>query len=197
MRKDFYVFRHGETNYNAEGRCQGCGIDTELNVKGIMQAQGLIPKLAPMNLEIIYSSPLKRAIKTAEIVADALCLKVLTEPELREVNFGAGEGKTKSEMLAAFPDIYQAWRAPENLMDIAYPDGETKRQAGERMLGTLKRLALQPYQTMGIATHGSAMRYLLAALGRDPKADVPNAALFHVWSENGRWGWADLASAQD
>ena len=69
MRKDFYIFRHGETDYNAQKRWQGQGIDIDLNKTGLKQAEDLAEKMQHLGLEIIYSSPLKRARQTAEFVA--------------------------------------------------------------------------------------------------------------------------------
>ena len=71
MRKEFYVFRHGETELNRQKRWQGSGMDYELNESGRQQAEELAQKLAGKGLEIIFSSPLKRALQTAETVAAA------------------------------------------------------------------------------------------------------------------------------
>ena len=68
MRKDFYLFRHGETDYNKEHRWQGCGIDVSLNSRGIIQAQELASRLRECRIEHIYSSGLKRALQTAQMV---------------------------------------------------------------------------------------------------------------------------------
>ena len=65
MRKDFYIFRHGQTDYNKEHRWQGCGIDVDLNEEGLGQAERLAQKLEPYGLEHIYSSNLQRALHTA------------------------------------------------------------------------------------------------------------------------------------
>ena len=71
MRKDFYIFRHGETEFNLQHRQQGSGIDMELTAKGQEQAIALAQKLARCNLDVIFSSPLKRAVQTAQTVAKA------------------------------------------------------------------------------------------------------------------------------
>ena len=91
MRKDFYIFRHGETDYNKEMRWQGCGVDLPLNATGIAQAVTLSERLKPLKLEVIYSSPLKRALETAQIAASQLKLKVKLLPDLREGCLGVCE----------------------------------------------------------------------------------------------------------
>lgn len=187
MRKDFYIFRHGETDYNLEKRWQGCGIDTDLNETGLRQAAALVEKLAPKNLEIIYSSALKRALKTAEIIADSLNLEVKIIKDLREGNFGESEGLRKDEVALKYPEIFNLWY-DENAdhLDVAFPGGETKRQMQQRMLGVLEGLLKTKENVIGIASHGSSIRYLLLGFGKI-LGRLTNTALFHVVYEDGKW----------
>ena len=76
MKKDFYLFRHGQTDMNAAGRWQGRGIDLPLNETGREQARELAAALTPAALEVVFSSPLKRAVQTAQIVAEILRIPV-------------------------------------------------------------------------------------------------------------------------
>ena len=98
MHKDFYIFRHGETDYNKEKRWQGCGIDIPLNQTGILQAQELAKHLEGKDIEHIYSSNLKRALQTAQIVAERLKIGVDVIPDLREGCFGKVEGMLKMDI---------------------------------------------------------------------------------------------------
>lgn len=68
MHKDFYIFRHGETDYNKEKRWQGCGIDIPLNQTGILQAQELAKHLEGKGIEHIYSSNLKELCKRLKLL---------------------------------------------------------------------------------------------------------------------------------
>ena len=88
MRKDFYIFRHGQTDYNLERRWQGCSLDIGLNKKGIAQAEEMALNLQDKNLEIIFCSHLKRAHQTAEIAAKHLGINITTIEDLREGCFG-------------------------------------------------------------------------------------------------------------
>ena len=72
MAKDFYIFRHGETELNRRRRWQGSGTDYDLTEDGVSQAEELSAKLAGKGIEVIYSSPLLRARHTAEIAARKL-----------------------------------------------------------------------------------------------------------------------------
>lgn len=187
MRKDFYIFRHGQTNYNLEKRWQGCGIDTELNDEGIAQAKGLINKLADSGIEIIYSSALKRAVKTAEIVAEAMGLEVKKIENLREGCFGDAEGMIKSDVAVKYPEIYNAWYDDVcDHWDVAFPGGETKKEMQMRMLSVLEGLLNSKEEIIGIASHGSSIRYLLLGFGLRV-GRMENTALYHVVYENGKW----------
>lgn len=187
MRKDFYIFRHGETDYNKEKRWQGCGIDTELNENGLRQAEDLIPKLENKGIEIIYSSALKRALKTAEIVSDALALELKVIKDLREGSFGVGEGMRKPEVAEKFPEIYNAWYDDQkDNWDVAFPGGENKRQIQQRMLQVLEKLLKIKEKTIGIASHGSSIRYLLLGFGNRVGL-MENTALYHLVYEDGTW----------
>ena len=94
-RKDFYLFRHGETEYNRLGLRQGQGIDAGLYETGRLQAQKLAVYLEEKEIEVIYTSPLRRARQTAEIAAVRLCIAVISDERLLEGNFGAAEGLSK------------------------------------------------------------------------------------------------------
>lgn len=187
MRKDFYIFRHGETDYNREKRWQGCGIDTELNENGLKQAEALIPKLKNKGLEVIYSSALKRALKTAEIVSDALALELKVIKDLREGSFGIGEGMRKPEVAEKFPEIFNAWYDDEkDNWDIAFPGGENKRQIQQRMFKVLENLLKTTENIIGIVSHGSSIRYLFLGFGCRLGL-MANTALFHLVYEDGNW----------
>src|SRR2546421_2092518 len=85
------LVRHGETDWNADGRLQG-HTDRPLSDFGRRQARQLAEELANESLEAIYASDLARARETAEIVGKRLGLPVVLEPELREKDWGTGEG---------------------------------------------------------------------------------------------------------
>ena len=190
--KDFYIFRHGETDCNREGRWQGCGIDMDLNDTGRRQAEELSKRLAPLNLQVIFSSPLKRALQTARIVAGLNNIPIEIIPDLREGCFGEAEGLLKTEIERRWPDIFTAWYAPEPDMSVGFPGGETKRQMQERMLRVLENLKTYPVCRMGIASHGSSIRYLLMAFGYGPHK-MPNTALYHLtYAEDTGWKLVDI-----
>ena len=89
MKRNFYFFRHGQTNENAAGAIEATGIDAYLTKEGVQQAEELASFLKNKNIDIIYSSPLQRAIKTAEIVIKYHPdIPIITENDLIETAFG-------------------------------------------------------------------------------------------------------------
>ena len=87
-----YVIRHGETKWNVERRLQGRS-DVELNEYGIYLAEVTAEALKDVNFDVIYSSPLIRAYKTAEIIRGDRNINIITDDRLKEMCFGDYEGK--------------------------------------------------------------------------------------------------------
>lgn len=187
MRKEFYVFRHGETDYNKIGKTQGCGIDEPLNATGIAQAHILADELQDKNIEVIYSSNLQRAQKTAEIVAAQADCPVKIIADLREGNYGEAEGMKKDEMQKCFGEVFKQWYDDKhNFMDVRFPKGESRREMGMRMMNVFKALLQTPYQTMGIASHGGSLKSLWFCLGFEIPS-MPNCCCLHLVYEDGKW----------
>lgn len=155
MRKDFYVFRHGETELNRQKRWQGSGTDCDLNAAGVRQAEELLEKFRGKKLEVIFSSPLIRARHTAEVVAGGLGLPVIVRENLRECFYGEAEGQPIADLAESCPEILNNWYNPaEKYLDIRFPGGESKKEARDRVLKELDALAAEPYQVAGAAIHG-------------------------------------------
>ncbi|MFQ6739237.1 MAG: histidine phosphatase family protein, partial [Alphaproteobacteria bacterium] len=89
--KTIYIFRHGQTDYNAEKRVMG-QLDIQLNKIGINQANELADKMSNKSIQAIYSSPLSRALETAKIVSNKTGAKIITDNALMERNNGKLQG---------------------------------------------------------------------------------------------------------
>lgn len=185
MRKDFYVFRHGETELNQQKRWQGSGMDYDLNENGVKQAQGLIEKLKDKGLEKIYSSPLKRAKHTAEVVAQVLNIPVEVRNDLRECFYGVAEGKLIADLQKEVPEIVNNWNNP-NYFNIKFEDGESKKEALDRVLAELVKITSEDFNVAGVAIHGGTMGAMLNYLHYDFDK-LQNCAAFHLVYENGMW----------
>jgi 2,3-bisphosphoglycerate-dependent phosphoglycerate mutase len=177
-RRVLFLFRHGETDWNREGRLQG-HTDLPLNNTGIDQARLLGEKLRPHRLEAVVSSDLARARSTAEIVADALGIPLWTDCGLRETNVGAAEGLLWAEAKARFgEELTERWYDEE---DVAFPGGETGLATQRRGLAALRRFALShPFRRIGVSTHGAMVRQLMrhALPPGSPPATARNTVLY-------------------
>ena len=143
------LVRHGETDWNADGRLQG-QTDRPLSDFGRRQARQLAEELADEEFEAIYASDLSRARETAEIVGERVGVPVVLDPELREKNWGTWEGLTAVER------------------DRVEFVGETTEEHQERILRALQRIS-ERHPGDGrllVVTHGGSMRRVqTAALG--------------------------------
>lgn len=109
-----YLIRHGETEWNKAKRFQGW-TDIELSEEGIRQAELLGERFKKIDIDEIYSSPLKRAVSTAKAVAKATNLDIKTNENFKEINFGEWEGLTAKEISAKFGNDFDEFiRYPEN-----------------------------------------------------------------------------------
>lgn len=98
-----YVIRHGQTDWNVAGKCQGMS-DIELNETGIEQAKKVKEQIKKYNIDLIISSPLKRAKKTAEIINEAINCPIEYDNRVIERGFGNIEGTTESTRSEIFGD---------------------------------------------------------------------------------------------
>jgi len=173
-----FLFRHGETDWNREGRLQGHS-DTLLNATGIAQAHALAEKLLPHRLDAVVSSDLSRALTTAQIVAETLAIPLIAEPGLREVDVGAAEGLLWAEAKARFGEgLTERWYSDG---DVAFPGGETGIATRVRGLAGLRQFtARHQYRRVGVSTHGAMVRQLMrhALPPGSPPVQARNTVLF-------------------
>jgi broad specificity phosphatase PhoE len=154
------LIRHGETDWNLEGRWQG-QTDVPLNARGLRQAELLAEKLSGSGLTAVYSSDLTRARQTAEAVARSSGLDVQLEPRLREICQGDWEGKLISEIQRLEGDISQ--KRSENPLNFAAPGGETPLQVQSRVLAAAEAiLQRHPDGVTAVVSHGYALAVIIA-----------------------------------
>lgn len=123
---ELYIIRHGETKWNSEKRLQGRS-DIELNEYGIELARITSEALKDVKFDKIYSSPLKRAYETAEILRGSRKLDIICDDRLKEMCFGDYEGKVTDTL----PDeFWKFFDDPVNFVPAG--NGETYEQVIER-----------------------------------------------------------------
>lgn len=155
-----YLMRHGATDWNTKGRVQGWK-DTALSDLGIQQVHRAVLALKDENFQAIFSSDLKRAKKSADILSVALDLPIHCSKRLREMNFGKAEGIKKTDLEAKFSYTYQAFndiKNPERYA-IGYPEGETIGEVQQRFMKFISKLLEdKKLQSVLIVTHGMLVR---------------------------------------
>lgn len=156
------LVRHGESVWQAEGRYSGV-TDIALDEHGERQARELAVWAARRRPDALACSPLSRAVHTAQPAADALGLDLRLVPELREVDFGWGEGRTTAEMLAERPEVVEAFWANADTGPL--PGAEPLADAAHRAVSALRHLAeAWSGATVLVVAHNSVLRIALCAL---------------------------------
>ena len=156
--------RHGETDWNRDNRFQGHA-DPPLNDTGRAQASALAAKLAGMAFAAAYTSPLRRARETAEVLGAALGLTPVDDSSLMEIDVGSWSGLTRTEIEERFPAGFARWLEGRHGWD----DGETNDDLGARVVaGLLEIGARHPAAAVLAVTHGGPIRSALAAAEHIP-----------------------------
>lgn len=154
-----YLLRHGETQYNADGN-RYCGrTDIDLTEKGLAQANHVNTLLKGKKIDAVYSSPLLRAKRTAEIISGR---KPITDERLVEIDFGLWEGKTRAEFVSESPLSWEQWaNAPE--MAKAGETGENGNDVLQRMNSFFKEMQTKHRdESILVVAHNGVNRLFLA-----------------------------------
>jgi len=155
-----YLLRHGETHWNADGN-RYCGrTDIPLTPKGITQAVAVYEQIKNIKFSAYYSSPLQRALHTAQIANGAL--EVITDQRLIEIDFGNWEGKTKEEFIAIDPALWNNW-CNDPSTTKAGGTGETAATVVERVNQFFESiLQKHPSGNVLVVGHNGINRFYLA-----------------------------------
>lgn len=156
------LVRHGQTDWNLEGRYMGQS-DIPLNEMGRQQAQALTKRLQGSSFACVYTSDLLRARETAGIFGRALHLPVFTDVRLREINQGEWEGQLVEAIKTRYADVWK-----QRSLDpaaIRPPGGETVGEVAERVQAALKEIAwLYPADPVLIVSHGLAIATVICTV---------------------------------
>lgn len=157
-----YLLRHGETLWNADGNRYCGATDIGLTEKGIQQAHQAAAALKGVSLDAIYSSPLQRALRTAQIASGRLREEVIIDQRLIEADFGEWEGKTKEEFIAENPDLWNTWcQTPDHTR--AGGNGETAMDVVNRVEDFFREITgKHPSGTILVVAHNAVNRFYMA-----------------------------------
>lgn len=162
MSTTLLLARHGQTIWHGENRYAGVS-DVALTDTGHAQAEALGRWAGAHPVDAIWTSPLSRAIATAEPACRALGLTAHREPGLRECDFGVMEGRTLAEFAAEDPERAEAFRADP--VAHPFPGAEDPRAAADRGAGALRRIAAaHPGERVLIVAHNTLLRLALCTL---------------------------------
>lgn len=188
------LVRHGQTEYNREGRWQGSGSDVPLNDAGRDEADRVAASLADRfdgRIAAVYTSDLERARGTARILAERLGLEVVDEPALRELSHGIWEGRTHAEVEARWPEDLAAYEADP--YHVRRGGGDSYEDLEKWLWPALERLAEQHRGERIVAvSHGGPIRLALSRILERPLTDrdalgVVNGSWFEVSRSPAGW----------
>ncbi|XP_058078159.1 metal-independent phosphoserine phosphatase-like [Magnolia sinica] len=195
---EIVMVRHGETTWNASGRIQG-QLESELNEVGWKQAAAIAERLGKESKPTaVYSSELKRAKNTAEMIAKNCHIhEVIEIPELKERHVGSLQGLVWGEIEEKEPEAYHAFFSSQNDLEIP-GGGESFNQLCERSVGALEELASRHKgERVIVVTHGGVLRAIYMSLTREPTAGkVLNASINVLHLSEKKWAfksWSDVA----
>ena len=158
---EIILVRHGETEWNLKEVFRG-RIDIELNETGLKQAELLAEYLSHLKLEAIYSSPLRRALKTAEMIADDHKLGVEIAPGLIDFNYGEWQGQPHQEVKDKCKELYAKWINLPHQVKI--PAGESLDDVRERALEVVNDVVARHEGTVALVSHRVVNKVLICAL---------------------------------
>lgn len=186
-----FLARHGETYWNVEERLQG-QLDSDLTTLGQQQAQRLAEYVAQHNIQAVFSSPLARAQKTAQICAQRSQIPIITCNSLIERHLGQWQ-KKKINVVKSLPDYFPVFCRVNH---ASPPDGESGIDAAQRFSMGLSNLLLtyleeqiaptstaQTALSVAVVAHGEVMRCFMANV--DPTLNSSTQNAFHLFTNAG------------
>lgn len=173
----FYLVRHGQTEWNRVERFRG-RLDIQLNETGVRQAEAAGRSLKGSGIVAVYSSPLSRAVQTAEAIGAATGLPVSPMDELIDFNFGDWQGLTPEEVEARYPGQHQQWLVDPAGVHI--PGGETLQDVRRRLVEALGRLIrIHQDEAVALVTHKVVCKVMLLAV-----LDLDNSHYWRIEQDN-------------
>lgn len=182
------VMRHGETDWNIAQILQGW-IDVPLNDTGRRQAHELAQTLADAGFSVIVSSPLRRALETAEIIADTWHMPPPVPHEgLKERFFGSVQGMPKSELSVSHPGLHQEIARRNPAAD--FDDGESLDHFADRVLAAVVDIGhAYPGARVLAITHGWVMDVITRHI-----MHLPRRAVLGIKRKNGESVWLEIGA---
>lgn len=171
------LVRHGQTEWNRVERFRGRS-DIELNETGRRQAQALARRLRGWDIDAIFSSPLKRALQTAQPIARACGLEIGALGGIADVDYGQWVGRSPDEVAAEYPSLFQTWAEAPHLVE--FPGGESLAQVRARAWAAMEEVCTRhEEQQIVLVSHVVVNRVLICAA-----LNVDNSCFWKVAQDN-------------
>ena len=155
-----FLIRHAESIANTESKFQGQTYDTGLSELGVKQAEALGQRFANEDLNVIYTSPLKRAVATAQVIKDlhSSPIEVITQMEIIETNHGQWEGKSRQDIEKKWPNLYHLWLTQP--AKVEFPGGEKFTQTADRAIRWFQKNSAIPGKFV-VISHANIIQAVL------------------------------------
>ena len=172
MKKEIYIVRHGETEFNKKHIVQGSGVNSDLNEKGRAQANAFYQAYKDEGFEVVITSDLVRTHQTADgFLKDEIPWDI--DPRIQEMNWGVHEGKSSTEaMRAAYKKMTESWSAGD--FDARLEDGESAAELAARLTAFIADLKQRKEQKIIIFTHGRTIRCFITLLKGEHLREMEN-----------------------
>lgn len=157
------LIRHGETKWNIEKIFRG-RMDIPLSDVGIKQAELLGKYLSKVDINAIYSSPLKRAFETAKYIVKYHCkpIEIIVDDDLTDISYGFWEGKSEEEVKENYGELYREWI--NNPHNVKFPNGESLSDVRSRLTRFLKKITSKSNGNIAIVSHRVVLKVLICML---------------------------------
>lgn len=197
------IIRHGETDWNKDGRIQG-QLDIPLNKTGRAQAVAMAANAVHFSFDALYSSDLERAIETARALAHYNKLNIQTLAQLRERHFGKFQGLYKAEAPEQYPEAFALYEARD--LNYDFETGENLTQFSQRVIAIFNELVKHhPNQQIAVVCHAGPLDIMYRQATSRPlhtERDfaIPNSALNWFHHDGNRWHldqWDDHHHVKD
>lgn len=197
-----FLIRHAESEANAARTFAARVIDPPLSPKGVTDAERIAERLADQGIEEIYSSPLRRAVQTAQALASRSHLEFEVLPDLREVDVGVLDGKSSKSKRnwEIYERVLERWSVGD--MEAAFEGGESLGEVCERARRVLEILhSASDSGRIAVVTHAVFLMIFLPLLLDDFPNDLeryslPRGSITTVRIRNGRAQLEELGSTE-
>ena len=178
MRTRLIFVRHAEAEGNKERRFHGW-TDSSITERGHLQAQRVAERLKDMDIDILYSSSLKRTMETAGYISKIKGLPILQTDELKEINGGDWEDLSWNELQERWPEAYETWDNSPHKHRM--PNGESMEEFQDRLVAEVMQIIDRNIgKNICIVTHGTAIRALICHFRACTLQEMINVA----WCDN-------------